>query len=190
VIDGSVKNPNRITKILLYSFEDPDGSWEAEGDDWYRWALPVYRMPQGSWSETTEFTRQKIWFTASLFGDAASDPNTIQFTPWLQCYWDSQAGRWVVLAIAGGGIIIMTPTAGIPARSGALLGHASCELYSINNANELIPTGNSLEILNMTNTPVEGNAYGQAKRVSGRWVIDVEECDPDEPSISSSTVVP
>jgi hypothetical protein len=85
------------------------------------------------------------------------------------------------------GIVIMTPTAGIPPRVGTSLGVASCEVYAITTGNELVPTGNSVVVLNMTATPVEGDAYGQAKRVSGRWVIDVEECEVDEPS---SSVVP
>lgn len=103
MIDGSVKNPNRITKILLYSFEDAEGAWEAEGDDWYRWALPVYRMPQGSWAETDGFTRQKIWFIERLFPGETTDPNEIEFSDWMQCYWDSQAGRWVILSPGSGG---------------------------------------------------------------------------------------
>jgi len=77
------------------------------------------------------------------------------------------------------GIIIMTPTEGIPARVGTTLGAALCDTYSIFGT-ELISTGQSVVVLNMTASPVEGSAYGQAKQVSGRWVIDVEECDPDE----------
>jgi hypothetical protein len=85
-------------------------------------------------------------------------------------------------------ILIMTPTAGIPARVGTTLGAATCDTYAIVGS-EILPTGQSVEVLNMTATPVEGDAYGQAKRISGRWVIDVEECEVDEPS-SSSSVVP
>jgi hypothetical protein len=102
VIDNSVKNRNQSTKILLHSFEDPSGQWEADGDDWYRWALPVYRMPQGSWAETTGFTRQKIWFIEKVFSEDPTNPNDIDFPPWVACYWDSQAGRWVVIKSGGG----------------------------------------------------------------------------------------
>jgi hypothetical protein len=84
--------------------------------------------------------------------------------------------------------LIMTPIGGIPPRVGTLLGSAICDTYTISSGNELIPTGSTIEVLNMTATPVEGDAYGQAKRISGRWVIDVEECEVDEPS--SSTAVP
>jgi hypothetical protein len=99
----SEKNQNQPSKILLYFFEDPEGSWfEVEGD-WYRWALPVYRTPQGSWEETEGFARQQIWFTSNIYSEAPVNPNDIEFPDWLQCYWDSQAGRWVILSPGGGG---------------------------------------------------------------------------------------
>jgi hypothetical protein len=101
-LDHSQKNQNQPTKILLYSFEDPEGEWEKVGDDWYRWALPVYRMPQGSWDETTGFTRQKIWFIEKTYSADPVDPNDIDLPPWLQCYWDSQAGRWVIITPGSG----------------------------------------------------------------------------------------
>ena len=97
----SQKNQNQPTKILLYSFEDPEGQWEQDGTDWYRWALPVYRMPQASWDETEGFTRQKIWFVEKVFSEDPTDPNDIDFPPWFQCYWDSQAGRWVIISSGG-----------------------------------------------------------------------------------------
>lgn len=98
----SEKNQNQPTKILLYSFEDPQGEWEQEGDDWWRWAMPVYRKPLGSWDETSGFTRQKIWFIEKVFSEEPTNPNDVDFPPWLQCYWDSQAGRWVILSPGGG----------------------------------------------------------------------------------------
>lgn len=103
MIDGSVKNPNRITKLLLFAFEDPDAQWQPDGDDWFRWARPVYRKPQGSWAITEGFTRQKIWFIEKVYSETPTDPNDIDFPPWLQCYWDSQAGRWVVITPGSGG---------------------------------------------------------------------------------------
>jgi hypothetical protein len=192
VSDYGERNQNQFTKVLLWKFESDVGVWVKEGDDWYQWCLPVYRKPQGSWDETTNFARQKVWFAEKAFSEESINPNDLDFTPWMQCYWDSQAGRWVVVSPSQpqSAILIMTPTAGIPARVGTTLGVATCETYSISSGNELIPTGNSVEVLNMTATPVEGDAYGQAKRISGRWVIDVEECEVDEPSSSSSSVVP
>lgn len=90
---------------------------------------------------------------------------------------------------SNGAIIILTPSGGIPARSGMSLGSAVCDTYTITDTNEMTPTGMSVTVLNMTATPVEGDAYGQAKKISGKWVVDVEECEPEEPS-SSSSVVP
>ena len=82
------------------------------------------------------------------------------------------------------GIIIMTPEGGIPQRVGIVVGKANCDVYRINDSDELVATGEVKSIANMTASPVEGGVYGQAKLVSGRWVIDVEECDPDGPSSS------
>jgi len=93
-------------------------------------------------------------------------------------------GRWTILVwVPQDNAIILTPTEGISSRSGITLGAAACEIFRINNANQMVSAGFET-VLNMTATPVEGDAYGQAKRVSGRWVIDVEECEVDEPSSS------
>jgi hypothetical protein len=96
-------NPNhdrlserQYTKVLKYEFEDPEGSWEQDGDDWWRWAKPVYRKPQASWDSTEGFTRQKVWYAERTTEDQ-SDPNNLEFPDWVHCYWDSQAGRWVLL---------------------------------------------------------------------------------------------
>jgi hypothetical protein len=83
---------------------------------------------------------------------------------------------------SGSSIIILTPSGGIPPRSGNTLGSAVCSVYSISGSNELVDTETSAEVLNMTATPVEGDVFGQAKQISGRWVIDVEECEEDQAS--------
>jgi hypothetical protein len=96
------KNERQYAKILMYEFEDADGVWEQEEDDWWRWALPVYRRPQASWDLCDNLTRQKIWFAPSAHGDETIDPNGSTFNKWMQCYWDSQAGRWTLIASSGG----------------------------------------------------------------------------------------
>jgi hypothetical protein len=136
----SEKNQNQPSKILLYFFEDPEGSWfEVEGD-WYRWALPVYRTPQGSWEETEGFARQQIWFTSNIYSEAPVNPNDIDFPPWLQCYWDSQAGRWVILSpggVASGDYIIFSFVEEESSSSGS--GAESASESSSSSDDDLLP---------------------------------------------------
>jgi len=75
------------------------------------------------------------------------------------------------------GIIIMTPSGGIPARSGTTVGKADCEIYSIDGDDKLVATGVSVSVVNIAAEAVQGSVYGQAKRAGGRWVIDYEECE-------------
>ena len=74
------------------------------------------------------------------------------------------------------GIIIMTPSGGIPARSGATVGKANCTIYRITSSDVLESTGVQVSVVNIAAEAVSGSVYGQAKRAAGRWVIDYEEC--------------
>jgi hypothetical protein len=93
--------------VLLFELESPGPTWKEEGSDYWNWAKPVYRKPQQSWDSTEGFTRQKIWYTKKITPDE-TDPNQIKFAEWIQCYWDSQAGRWVVLKSGGAPGTIIT----------------------------------------------------------------------------------
>jgi hypothetical protein len=73
-------------------------------------------------------------------------------------------------------IIILTPSGGIPARSGTTVGKANCTVYTISDSDVLTSTGASVSVVNLAAAPVAGSVYGQAKRAGGRWVIDYEEC--------------
>jgi len=73
-------------------------------------------------------------------------------------------------------IIIMTPSGGIPARSGTTVGKADCTVYSISSSDVLTTTSRTVSVVNLAATAVAGSVYGQAKRAAGRWVIDYEEC--------------
>jgi hypothetical protein len=75
------------------------------------------------------------------------------------------------------GIIIQTPSGGIPARSGTTVGKANCTIYSISASDILTSTGVSVSVVNLAAEAVAGSVYGQAKRAGGRWVIDYEECE-------------
>ena len=73
-------------------------------------------------------------------------------------------------------IIILTPSGGIPARVGSTVGKANCTVYRITDADVLESTGSTVSVVNIAEAPVAGSVFGQAKRASGRWVIDYEEC--------------
>jgi hypothetical protein len=74
-------------------------------------------------------------------------------------------------------IIILTPSGGIPARSGTTVGKANCTVYTISASDVLTSTGVSVSVVNLAAAAVAGSVYGQAKRAGGRWVIDYEECE-------------
>lgn len=80
------------------------------------------------------------------------------------------------------GIIVMTPSGGIPARVGITVGKADCTIYRITDADVLESTGTTISVVNIAQTAVLGGVYGQAKRAAGRWVVDFEECEVDEGS--------
>lgn len=125
MIDRYRKNENQYAKVLMLEFEDPEGSWEQEGDDYWRWAKPVYRKPQQSWDSTDGFTRQKIWFAPRAHGNEDTSPDDIEWNDWIQCYWDAQAGRWTVFSTItpSGSIIEFVIDSG--SVSGSVSGSAS-----------------------------------------------------------------
>lgn len=119
------KNERQYAKILMYEFEDENGVWEQDEDDWWRWALPVYRRPQASWDLCDNLTRQKIWFAPRAHGEATTDPNSVSFNKWMQCYWDSQAGRWTLIASSAGGLGSIIEFVIEPEESSSSVGSAS-----------------------------------------------------------------
>lgn len=76
-----------------------------------------------------------------------------------------------------GAIVIMTPSGGIPARSGTTVGKADCSVYIIDASDELTDTGVDIEVVNLAASAVAGSVYAQAKRAGGRLVCDYEECE-------------
>ena len=85
-------------------------------------------------------------------------------------------------SIHGNGYIFMTPSGGIPARSGTTCGKADCTPYIIDTDDELVEVTDSdgasysIEVFNLATGVVGGSQYIQAKMVSGVPVVDVEYC--------------
>ena len=106
--DQSRNNERQYAKVLMFELAVSSADWNQEGSDYWQWAKPVYRKPQKSWDSTNGFTLQKIWYTDKLSSDER-EPDDIDFPKWIQCYWDSQAGRWLVFtppASSGSSILV------------------------------------------------------------------------------------
>lgn len=79
-------------------------------------------------------------------------------------------------------IIAMTPSGGIPAKTGTTAGKASCAVYFINESDEVVPfvwQGDplSIDVYHVFDgDDVPGDTFIQAKRISGRWVADSRAC--------------
>jgi hypothetical protein len=75
------------------------------------------------------------------------------------------------------GRIGMTPTGGIPARSGAVAGSADdVSLYQIGEDGTMFDVGSDFTVYNPFGTPVAGSVYILCKRVDGVWIVDAEDC--------------
>ncbi len=79
-------------------------------------------------------------------------------------------------------LIFLTPAGGIPARSGTLCGVASCQVFMINETNNLVaytnPDGStlSLPVYNLATSSVGGSKYIMTKDCLGKPVVDWEDC--------------
>jgi hypothetical protein len=120
----------------------------------------------------TGHTRAKATAGSFVLDSADSGPLEIVYAP-------SGTGELECVVRFGNdvpAIVIMTPSGGIPARSGTTVGKANCTIYSISSGDVLTSTGRTVSVVNLSTTAVAGSVYGQAKRAAGRWVIDYEEC--------------
>jgi hypothetical protein len=96
-------------------------------------------------------------------------------------------------AISSRGLALLTPPHGIPARVGRKCGKAICEVYYIDDDDELVPFENqsgpvSTTIWNMATDKVEGDTFIQTKDILGKPVADWEPCFPDEDSSGSESL--
>jgi len=101
MIGQSQKNENQYTKTLLFALAE-DEEWEEDLGAWRHKAFPVYRAPQGEWTEFTEHKSRWIYFLPKTIS-GAPEPDDMSFPEWIECRWDAQAGRWVILSPGGGG---------------------------------------------------------------------------------------
>jgi hypothetical protein len=71
--------------------ESAPGQWKHEN------CIPIFREPQGDWVENVNHRQETIWFLEKAYNAAATEPTTVDFPEWIECRWDKQAGRWVVV---------------------------------------------------------------------------------------------
>ena len=89
------KNENQFTKILMFKL-DEDEEWEEVDGAYRRLAFHVYRRPQAQWDLIDDADPQWVWYVPQAMGFDNSEG--AELSEWIRCYWDSQAGRWVVLS--------------------------------------------------------------------------------------------
>jgi len=75
--------------------------------------------------------------------------------------------------------IFLTPTGGIPARSGSTLGQANCTKVRIDAFVLTTLTGQTNAVGNMATEDVGEDVYIQAVKINGQWVANWEECPPE-----------
>lgn len=103
MIPDDRKNERQYTKLLTYQLAD--GDWVQDGAAFKHRAIPVYRKPQADWGAVDAATQQWIWFVPKAMG--ADNPESAGLPEWIRCYWDGQAGRWVIVGGGGASVSIV-----------------------------------------------------------------------------------
>ena len=121
MIDRTIRQEHQYAKLLMHSF-DAESEWQQDGDDWYRLAVPVYRSPQGSWKKADGFRKTRVWFPLDTYHQTITSPAEITWPQWINCYWDTQAGRWNAFpppsSGGGGGSAVLVELEGSPYSAG------------------------------------------------------------------------
>jgi hypothetical protein len=69
--------------------------------------------------------------------------------------------------------LVLTPAGGIPARSGTTLGSASCTIQVIDKDNDQISDGETVDVLNLSEVAIGGDAYIKATRTkTGDYIAE------------------
>ena len=72
-----------------------------------------------------------------------------------------------------GSYLVKTPSGGIPARSGATLGSASCTIQVIDKSNDQISDGEEVDVLNLSDSAIGGTTYVKATRTkTGDYIAE------------------
>ena len=72
-----------------------------------------------------------------------------------------------------GSYVVKTPVGGIPARSGTTLGTADCTIQTIDKSTQGVSDGETLAVLNVTDSAIAGGSYVRAVRTkSGDYIAE------------------
>jgi len=72
-----------------------------------------------------------------------------------------------------GSYLVKTPSGGIPARSGTTLGSASCTIQVIDKSTDGISDGESIDVLNLSDSAIGGTTYIKAVRTkTGDYIAE------------------
>lgn len=81
-----------------------------------------------------------------------------------------------VLITNYGSYLVRTPSGGIPARNGITLGTASCTIQVIDKANDQISDGESVDVLNVSESAIGGDVLIKATRTkTGDYLADITQ---------------
>jgi hypothetical protein len=160
------QNEKQFSKVLIFQITAED-DWEEDIGAWRHKAQQVYRRPQGDWTVVTGGTTRYIYFVPQLSGSADTDPNSLDLPEWVSCYWDPQAGRWIMMLSGGGQAFQFFRLS--EDVTGTVAMAQKCEWDGSN------PTGDSLEVRNwsaLLNASVTGYVFlGGIEATSKEWVF-------------------
>lgn len=181
VPERAQKNEHQYAKILLFSLVAEE-DWEEDIGAWRHRATPVYRKPQDEWEVAGDHSQRWIYFLPMTVGDGDSIPDSFPFPEWIPCFWDSQAGKWIVLQSGNGSaMLVWTSISGIPAAvltsTTVTLGSASCYMTTRSGAVVTKDMSQSVTVYNTVTQAIGADSPIQVKLLSdGIWVVDVEIC--------------
>jgi hypothetical protein len=73
--------------------------------------------------------------------------------------------------------LFLTPSGGIPGRSGSTLGAANCQRVTKEGLTLATATSQTERVCNLSTEDVGGSVYVQALWIDGDWIANWEECE-------------
>ncbi|HAN97617.1 MAG TPA: hypothetical protein DCQ98_09415 [Planctomycetaceae bacterium] len=99
-------------------------------------------------------------------GCLKGEPLWLYRRPWATGFRWYFVGTWTSLICKGT----------VSARSGTTPGSGTVDWYEIDDSGLLVDTGENITVLNLATEPTDPDAWLQAKKVRGIWLVDFEEC--------------
>lgn len=101
---------------------------------------------------------------------------------------ESEVREWEYQSRSGLRVaVFVTPGGGIPARSGATLGSATCTMYSVAGGTRA-STSTTATVYSDVTSAIAGGVDIVAAKVNGIWLAIMEDCSGVAPALSEFTV--